>query len=101
LIIFEIVGVVINKTLGIDATRANVPLPANYSNTQELGALLYSQYAYPFEIAAVLLLVAIVAAIALTLRHRVGLKVQDIGKQVSARAKDRVRLVKMGSEARK
>jgi NADH-quinone oxidoreductase subunit J len=100
-IIFEIAGVVISKKLGIDATRANVPLPAGYSNTQELGALLYSRYVYPFEIAAVLLLVAIVAAIALTLRHRVGLKVQDIGKQVSARASERVRLVKMGPEARK
>jgi NADH-quinone oxidoreductase subunit J len=101
-IIFEIVGVVIDKKLGVDATRANVPLPADgYSNTQELGALLYSRYAYPFEIAGVLLLVAIVAAIALTLRHRVGLKVQDIGKQVSARASERVRLVRMGSEARK
>jgi NADH-quinone oxidoreductase subunit J len=100
-IIFEIAGVVIDKRLGIDATRGNVPLPAGYSNTQELGALLYSRYVYPFEIAAVLLLVAIVAAIALTLRHRVGLKVQDIGKQVAARASERVRLVKMGSEARK
>jgi NADH-quinone oxidoreductase subunit J len=100
-IIFEIAGVVVSKKLGIDATRANVPLPAGYSNTQELGALLYSRYVYPFEIAAVLLLVAIVAAIALTLRHRVGLKVQDIGKQVSARASERVRLVKMGPEARK
>jgi NADH-quinone oxidoreductase subunit J len=100
-IIFEIAGVVLNKKLGIDALRPNVPTPAGYSNTEELGALLYSRYAYPFEIAAVLLLVAIVAAIALTLRHRVGLKVQDIGKQVAARASERVRLVKMGSEARK
>jgi NADH-quinone oxidoreductase subunit J len=87
--------------MGIDVTRGGVPLAANYSNTQELGVLLYSKYAYPFEIAAMLLLVAIVAAIALTLRHRVGLKVQDIGRQVSARASDRVRLVKMGSEQRK
>ena len=59
-------------------TRGAAPLPADYSNTQELGALLYSKYAYPFEIAAMVLLVAIVAAIALTLRHRTGLKVQDI-----------------------
>jgi NADH-quinone oxidoreductase subunit J len=100
-IVFEIAGVVYNKQLGIDAERANVATPAGYSNTQELGTLLYSQYAYPFEIAAVLLLVAIVAAIALTLRHRAGLKVQDIGKQVAARASDRVRLVKMGPEVRK
>jgi NADH-quinone oxidoreductase subunit J len=100
-IIFEIAGVVLDKKLGIDATRPNVPVPSGYSNTQELGALLYSRYAYPFEIAAVVLLVAIVAAIALTLRHRVGLKVQDIGKQVSARASERVRLVNMGPEERK
>jgi NADH-quinone oxidoreductase subunit J len=100
-IVFEIAGVVLSKRLGIDAMRPNVPTPPGYSNTEELGALLYSRYAYPFEIAAVLLLVAIVAAIALTLRHRVGLKVQDIGKQVAARASERVRLVKMGPEARK
>jgi NADH-quinone oxidoreductase subunit J len=100
-IVFEIAGVVLTKRLGIDVTQGSVPLPANYSNTQELGALLYSRYAYPFEIAAMLLLVAIVAAIALTLRHRPGLKVQDIGRQVSARASERVRLVKMGAEERK
>jgi NADH-quinone oxidoreductase subunit J len=100
-IVFEIAGVVLSKKLGIDAMRPNVPMPPGYSNTEELGALLYSRYAYPFEIAAVLLLVAIVAAIALTLRHRVGLKVQDVGKQVAARASERVRLVKMGPEARK
>jgi NADH-quinone oxidoreductase subunit J len=100
-IVFEIVGVVVNKTLGLDATRGAAPLPADYSNTRELGVLLYTKYTYPFEIAAMLLLVSIVAAIALTLRHRVGLKVQDISRQVSARASDRVRLVKMGAESRK
>jgi NADH-quinone oxidoreductase subunit J len=100
-IIFEIVGVVLNKRLGLDVNRGLMPEPANYSNTQELGTLLYSKYAYPFEIAAMLLLVAIVAAISLTLRHRVGLKVQDISRQVSARASERVRLVKMESEQRK
>jgi NADH-quinone oxidoreductase subunit J len=100
-IVFEIVGVIMTRRLGLDVTRGAVPLPANYSNTQELGVLLYSKYAYPFEIAAMLLLVAIVAAISLTLRHRVGLKVQDISRQVSARASERVRLVKMGSEERK
>jgi NADH-quinone oxidoreductase subunit J len=97
-IIFEIVGVVLTKRLGLDVTRGAVPLPADYSNTQELGVLLYTKYVYPFEIAAVLLLVAIVAAIALTLRHRVGAKVQDIGRQVSARASERVRLVKIAPE---
>jgi NADH-quinone oxidoreductase subunit J len=101
IIVFEIVGVVASRKLGLDVTRGGAPLPADYSNTRELGALLYSRYAYPLEIAAMLLLVAIVAAISLTLRHRQGLKVQDIGRQVAARADERVRLVKMDVERRK
>lgn len=100
-VVLEVAGVVLTKRLGIDVTRGAVPVPANYSNTQELGALLYSKYTYPLEIAAMLLLVAIVTAIALTLRHRQGLKVQDIGRQVSARASERFHLVKMDSEQRK
>ena len=63
-----------------------VAQPAGHSNTQALGHLLYTQYLYPFEIAAVILLVAIVAAITLTMRERPGQKVQDIGKQVAVRA---------------
>ena len=62
------------------------------------GTLLYTQYLYPFEMAAVILLVAIVAAITLTMRQRPGQKVQDIAKQVAVRAKDRVRIVKMDAE---
>jgi len=93
--------VVLTKKLGIDVTRGAAPLPPNYSNTQELGALLYGKYAYPLEIAAMLLLVAMVAAITLTLRHRPGLKKQNIGNQVAARASERVRIVKMDSEQRK
>ena len=99
-IVLEIAGVVVTRRLGIDVTRGAAPLPANYSNTQELGALLYSKYAYPFEIAAMVLLVAIVAAITLTLRHRPNLKVQNIARQVSARASERVRLVNMDAEHR-
>jgi NADH-quinone oxidoreductase subunit J len=99
-IVLEIAGVVLTRQLGIDVTRGAAPLPAGYSNTEELGALLYSRYAYPFEIAAMVLLVAIVAAIALTLRHRPNRKVQDIGRQVAARASERVRLVSMESEHR-
>jgi NADH-quinone oxidoreductase subunit J len=99
-IVLEIAGVVVTRRLGIDVTRGAAPLPANYNNTQELGALLYSKYAYPFEIAAMVLLVAIVAAITLTLRHRPNLKVQNIARQVSARASERVRLVNMDTEHR-
>ncbi len=71
---------------------------ANYSNTKELGRLIYTDYVYPFELAAVLLLVAIVAAIALTHRHRKDSKAQVVAHQVAVRREDRVRIVKMPSE---
>ena len=70
---------------------------ASYSNTKELGRLIYTEYVYAFELAAVLLLVAIVAAIALTLRHRRGTKSQDQSQQVLVRRNDRVRLVSVAS----
>lgn len=68
------------------------------SNTEALGALLYTDYVYPFEIAAVILVVAIIAAIVLTLRRRPDARKQDISEQVKVRREDRVRLVKMKSE---
>ena len=71
--------------------------PADYSNTEELGAVLYTEHVYAFEIAAMILLLAIVAAISLTMRKRPGLKVQNIAAQVSVNAKDRVRLMKVES----
>jgi len=71
---------------------------AGYSNTKALGVILYSDYVYPFEIAAVILVVAIIAAIMLTLRKRPDSKSQDISKQVLVRREDRVRLVKMKAE---
>jgi len=74
------------------------PVPAGYSNTKELGRVLYTQYAYAFEIAAVLLLVAIIAAIALTLRKRKDSRSQDPSAQVRARREERVQLVSMPSE---
>jgi NADH-quinone oxidoreductase subunit J len=74
------------------------PMGADYSNTKEIGRLLYTDYVYPFEIAAVILLVAIVAAIALTLRRRKTTKYQDPAQQVSVRRADRVRLVSMPAE---
>jgi NADH-quinone oxidoreductase subunit J len=102
LVVAAQIGLVVYvRKLGLDDTAAAVAdRPAGYSNTLELGHLLYTQYLYPFEIAAVILLVAIVAAITLTMRDRPGQKVQDIGKQVAVRAKDRVRIVKMDAEAK-
>jgi NADH-quinone oxidoreductase subunit J len=69
--------------------------PADYSNTKELGSILYTEHVYAFEIAAMLLLLAIVAAITLTMRKREGLKVQDVPAQVAVRAQDRLRVVKV------
>jgi len=60
-----------------------------------LGSVLYTQHVYAFEIASVTLLLAIVAAITLTMRHRRGLKVQNIARQVAVRREDRVRIVKV------
>jgi NADH-quinone oxidoreductase subunit J len=66
-----------------------------YSNTKELGKLLYSSYLYPLEIAAVILLVAIIAAIALTLRQRKDSRHIDASVQVRVKARDRMEIIKM------
>jgi len=72
--------------------------PAGHSNTRELGRVLYTDYVFPFELAAIVLLVAIVAAIAITLRSRKETKYQDPRSQLSARPADRLKIVKMASE---
>ena len=83
---------------GFGAGRALVPHPADYSNTRELGRVLYTVYAYPFEIAGAILLTAIVAAISLTMRRRPNTKYQNPAEQVRVKSSERVRLVKMKSE---
>ena len=70
------------------------------SNTHSLGTVLYTVYVYPFQLAAVLLLLAIVAAITLTMRQRPNLKKQDISAQVAVRKADRLRIVQVASEKR-
>ena len=75
--------------------------PEGYSNTKALGSVLYTEHVYAFEIAAVILLLAIVAAITLTMRKRPGLKVQNISAQVAVQAKDRIRVVKMDAEKKR
>jgi NADH-quinone oxidoreductase subunit J len=86
--------------LGGVALKTAPALAANYSNTRSLGVELFTRYAYPAQVAAIILLVASVAAIVLTLRQRKGGKPQDIAKQVAVQPKDRVRIVKMASEKR-
>jgi NADH-quinone oxidoreductase subunit J len=68
---------------------------AQASNTKALGILLYTEYLYPVQVAALILLVALIAAIALTLRARKDSKFQNAGDQVRVKARDRVSLVKM------
>jgi NADH-quinone oxidoreductase subunit J len=86
---------------GLDRIPETTPHAADYSNTRELGEILYTVYVYPFEIAAVILLVAIVAAISLTLRRRPNTKYQNPEQQIAVQRKDRVRMVSMQSEERK
>jgi NADH-quinone oxidoreductase subunit J len=97
IMVIEMVAVLANRTLGASPRQ----MPADYSNTKELGRVLYTQYAYAFEIAAVLLLVAIIAAIALTLRKRKDSRYQDPSLQAKVRREDRVRLVTMKTETEK
>ncbi len=96
LVLLEMVLVIVSGTKGAGSAAA----PAAGSNTKALGRLLYVDYVYPFELAAVLLLVAIVAAIALTYRRRRETKIQDVAEQVKVRREDRVRLVRMPAEKR-
>ena len=98
-VVFEIVSVVWSRSLGLDVTVGAQAQPAAYSNTAELGKVLYTEYVYPFELAAVLLLIAIVAAISLTMRKRAGLKQQDVARQVAVRREDRVRIIKMPAQS--
>lgn len=81
----------------ISAGETAIKHAADYSNTKELGRLIYTDYVYPFEIAAVLLLLAMVAAIALTLRQRRDAKRQDVSKQIKVKRQDRVRIVAVPS----
>jgi len=96
----ELILVVGPENFGLEQFAAPARHAADYSNTRELGSVLYTVYLYPFEIAAAILLVAIVAAISLTMRRREGTRHQNITEQVSAKATDRVRVVKMESDTK-
>ena len=81
----------------VGAASPGGPLPG-VSNTRELGRVLYTDYFLPFELAAVILLVAIVAAIALTLRGRKEVKSQNVGDQVRVKSSDRLKIISMPAE---
>jgi len=98
LMAIELIQLIWLRSQGVASTGGFAATPEGYSNTQALGAVLYTEHVYAFEIAAVILLLAIIAAITLTMRKRPGIKTQDIAAQVAVRAKDRVRIVKMDTE---
>jgi NADH-quinone oxidoreductase subunit J len=99
LMVTELVQVIWARGQVDMSTMGFAEMPAEYSNTEALGAVLYTEHVYAFEIAAVILLLAIIAAITLTMRKRPGLKLQNISEQVAVRSKDRIRIVKMKSES--
>ena len=85
---------------GPEAFPSPPPHPEGYSNTQAVGEVLYTHYLLPFEVAGIILLVAIIAAVTLTLRHRSGAHRQNPSRQVQVQRDERVRLVKMKPEPR-
>jgi NADH-quinone oxidoreductase subunit J len=97
IMVFEMVWVLGNRRISETGEKL-AKHAADYSNTKELGRLIYTDYVYPFEVAAVILLVAMVAAIALTLRRRKDAKSQVVSDQVAVKKADRLRVVKMQSE---
>ena len=105
LIVLLLVGLMMMAVGSSRFGLAQMPAPllnaADYSNIANLGGVLYTEFAYPFEIAAVLLLAAIVAAISLTHRKPIGRKTQNVSQQIAVNRKDRIRLVKMKSEKKK
>jgi len=94
-VILEIVHVIWFRSQGLPFLTVPEPHPDGYSNTKELGSVLYTEHVFAFELAAVVLLLAIVAAITLTMRRRPGLKIQNIAEQVAVSRDDRVRLVQI------
>ena len=100
IVVVELALVIGVSDFGLDSMPQPPAHAADYSNTKEMGELLYTVYVYPFELAAAILLVAIVAAIALTMRRRTGVKTQDPSRQVEVRREDRIRIVQMPAEPR-
>ncbi|MCU7892632.1 MAG: NADH-quinone oxidoreductase subunit J [Candidatus Thiodiazotropha sp. (ex Ustalcina ferruginea)] len=94
----ELILIVGPGNFGLEQYAAPVRHAADYSNTEEIGSVLYTVYMYPFEIAAVILLVAIIAAIGLTMRKRPDTKYIDPASQVLVKRGDRVRMVSMDAE---
>ena len=98
LMMLELGMILTSRKTGLAAASHPVVHGADYSNTAEIGKVLYTDYVYPFEIASVLLVVAIVAAIALTMRKRPETKKQTQSRQIAVKARDRLRMIDLKSE---
>ncbi|WP_434778609.1 NADH-quinone oxidoreductase subunit J [Neisseria sp. Ec49-e6-T10] len=97
-IAIEITLILTNPQMNLVSFNGLKPLPADYNNIRELGLQLYTTYLMPFELASVLLVLGMVAAIALTHRKRTDVKRVNPADQVKARPKERVRVVQMSAE---
>ncbi len=91
-------GLLLWAKMGFSRVVSQGGPPPGYSNTRELGRVLYTDYLLPFELAAVVLLIAMIAAIALAHRGKRAVKTQDVGAQVRVKAADRLKIVKMDAE---
>lgn len=94
----EIGMVLMSKQFGPENIQISAPKSADYSNTKELGQLLYTDYVYAFELSAVILLVAMIAAIAITLRYRTDKKPSNVSKQVTASREKRLKVISIPAE---
>ncbi|CUA87006.1 MULTISPECIES: NADH-quinone oxidoreductase subunit J [Gulbenkiania] len=94
----EMILIIASPEAGLDSFGQAAPAVAGVSNVKQLGLQIYTTYLYPFELAAVVLLLAIVAAIALTMRKRKDTKFIDPAVQIAVRREDRVRVLKMDVE---
>ena len=101
LLVLEMALILSSGRFGTEQLPEPAPAGGDYSNTRMLGRLIYTVYAYPFELAALILLVAIIAAIVLTMRRRKDTKYQDPARQINVRRADRVRVIKMPAEKRR
>jgi NADH-quinone oxidoreductase subunit J len=94
----EMLGLIGVRVMHAQTMGVNPATAAGMSNTAWLGMALYTQYLLPFEIAALILTVGVIAAVALTLRQRTGVRHQQASEQVAVKATDRVRVIKMAAE---
>lgn len=98
LMVVEMVAVLSARSFGLEAMPAPAPTAAGVSNTKALGVAIYTDYVYPFELASVILLVALIAAVAINLRQRRDHKSLDPARQIAVRRNERVRIVSMPVE---